>query len=123
MKKGGLSPSLKTGDTASYRAYQQRQKSQKKALKKRLRHFGLSEKTYEHLLNSQENCCAICLRGASNTRRLAIDHDHKTKKVRGLLCTRCNLGLGCFRDDADQLTAAIAYLDHNQNNWGWGERW
>jgi len=51
--------------------------------------------------------CAICRRSA---RRLAVDHDHQTNVVRGLLCTPCNQGLGMFRDSVALLRGAIAYL-------------
>jgi hypothetical protein len=62
------------------------------------------------LLSAQDGRCAIC--GAERgTRRLAIDHDHTTGFIRGLLCVRCNTGLGSFRDDPELLRKAIEYLD------------
>jgi len=50
--------------------------------------------------------CVIC----GSSRRLCIDHDHVTDKIRGILCTKCNAGLGMFDDDADRMMAAINYL-------------
>lgn len=50
--------------------------------------------------------CVIC----GSTRRLCIDHDHATKKIRGILCTKCNAGLGMFDDNAVRLESAIRYL-------------
>ncbi len=50
--------------------------------------------------------CAIC----NSTDRLSIDHCHKTGEVRGLLCSKCNSGIGLFRDKIDLLEAAIHYL-------------
>ena len=50
--------------------------------------------------------CMIC----GSTHRLCIDHCHTTNKVRGILCSRCNAGLGMFRDDPVKLKAAIKYL-------------
>jgi hypothetical protein len=51
--------------------------------------------------------CQIC----ASTKRLSIDHDHKTKKVRGILCSLCNTGLGFFRDNETHLANAIMYLN------------
>lgn len=53
--------------------------------------------------------CIIC--GESQKLQLAIDHDHKTGRVRGALCSRCNLGLGHFRDDPELLRLAALYLE------------
>ncbi|NDE15098.1 hypothetical protein EBZ80_09235 [bacterium] len=53
--------------------------------------------------------CIIC--GEKQNKQLAIDHDHKTGKVRGALCSRCNLGLGHFRDDPELLRFAALYLE------------
>lgn len=53
--------------------------------------------------------CIIC--GEAQEKQLAIDHDHKTGHVRGALCSRCNLGLGHFRDDPELLRLAAYYLE------------
>jgi hypothetical protein len=59
---------------------------------KRAKQLGVTDEAYEALLAAQGGGCAIC--GAKpKTRRLHVDHDHKTGKVRGLLCHRCNRGL------------------------------
>ena len=50
-------------------------------------------------------------RGADGGGRFHIDHDHSTGKVRGLLCTACNMGLGLFKDDPEMLLRAIDYLE------------
>ena len=72
---------------------------------------------YEALSKAQGGRCAICGRKETiknylngNSRRLAIDHDHKTDKIRGLLCGKCNRGLGLFRDNIDFLQKAVRYL-------------
>jgi len=73
--------------------------------------FGLTIEQYEEMFKKQGGCCAIC--GDTNIkygRRLAVDHHHKTKKVRGLLCNQCNRALGYFHDDIDRLASAIKYL-------------
>jgi hypothetical protein len=71
------------------------------------RKYGLTRHAYELLYVAQKGCCAIC---DIRTDRLKVDHDHATGGVRGLLCERCNLGLGDFFDDAATCRAAAAYL-------------
>ena len=73
--------------------------------------YGLSVHEYLALCEQQQNCCAICGRPARDrSKRLAVDHDHGTQTIRGLLCHHCNTGLGNFNDDPALLRAAIAYL-------------
>ena len=72
--------------------------------------FGLTAAEYERILAQQGNVCAICGEGASETRRFAVDHCHKTKRIRGLLCDRCNCGLGNFKDRVELLEFAAQYL-------------
>lgn len=64
---------------------------------------------YADLLELQGGRCAICRRWPGK-RRLAVDHCHATGTVRGLLCMRCNAGLGLFRDDFEAMQAAADYL-------------
>lgn len=62
-----------------------------------LRTFGISAEDYNVLLNQQDNACGICgVSAAEFDRRLAVDHDHSTGKVRGLLCGRCNRLQGLY---------------------------
>jgi hypothetical protein len=95
-----------------YRA-KDRVKSKKNRMKTR---YGVSPEEYKEMVSNQFNKCAICgneetcLDSYGNIRPLAIDHDHVTNKVRGLLCHKCNLGLGHFQDDIDRLQSAIQYL-------------
>lgn len=70
--------------------------------------IGLTE--YERLYFNQQGRCAICDGKPDGERPLAVDHCHKTGKVRGLLCQRCNHGLGHFRDNLDLLSYAKNYL-------------
>lgn len=72
--------------------------------------FGLSRDDVISMINSQGGACAICSE-ALGGRRQNIDHDHVTGAVRGLLCTRCNNGLGQFRDSTTILLKAVDYLN------------
>jgi hypothetical protein len=76
--------------------------------KERARRYGLTLKDYRAIVARQGNACAICRR---SDRPLVVDHCHVTKKVRRLLCNKCNVGLGCFNDDSRLLRAAAAYLE------------
>ena len=86
-----------------------------------MRRRGLTPDDYLALLAKQGGVCAIC--GVRpNKKRLALDHCHKTDKLRGLLCDTCNRGLGMFHDDPLRLYAAIEYLALYWSNAGvlWG---
>ena len=73
--------------------------------------FNISIEKYNQILNLQNYKCAICQYKCPTGRQLAVDHNHKTGKVRGLLCMECNIGLGKFKDSDDLLLRAISYLD------------
>jgi len=77
---------------------------------RRTRIFGLEPHEYEAQLERQAGLCAICGTAHPGGNRWAIDHDHETGFVRGLLCTACNAGLGHFEDDVERLRRAIDYL-------------
>ena len=86
----------------------------------RQRKFGLTPEEYEKMLEAQGNKCAICggeetATRLEKTKSLAVDHDHKTGKIRGLLCCECNQGLGKFKDSRDMLLSAAKYLDGHSN--------
>jgi hypothetical protein len=74
----------------------------------RRREYGLTEEEYNNMVLSQNNMCAICNKPSDRT--LHIDHDHITGKVRGLLCSNCNLGIGLLQEDLIILDRAIEYL-------------
>ena len=75
----------------------------------RSRLYGLTLGAYQEMFTRQGGRCAIC--GAPPGKRaLAVDHNHETGEVRALLCARCNVGIGGFRDDPELLAAAIVYL-------------
>jgi hypothetical protein len=75
-----------------------------------LRNYGLTEREYREMHQAQNGLCAICGNPQISGRELSIDHDHKTGIVRGLLCHKCNLGIGYFQENIAYLENAIAYL-------------
>ena len=77
---------------------------------------GITLEEYEAMLKSQKGVCAICKRISSDGRNLCVDHNHKTGKIRGLLCSWCNKGLGSFRDERKRLAEAVRYLDKEYGN-------
>jgi hypothetical protein len=73
--------------------------------------FGITTEQYQEMLASQNGVCAICHKLNSNGRRLAVDHNHATGEVRGLLCDRCNRLVGTIENNNLILLQAMAYLD------------
>lgn len=74
------------------------------------RDYKISLEEYENLHRKQNGLCAICLQ-AVDTKAMAVDHDHVTGTIRGLLCHWCNKGLGQFKDDPVVLERAVGYLN------------
>ncbi len=74
---------------------------------KLMHRYGLTEDSYNELLRAANGCCQICKR---KMKKLHIDHDHETGKVRGLLCMTCNQGLGKLGDTLERLLVAVEYL-------------
>lgn len=80
-----------------------------------LKPLDLTREDYEARLKEQDYRCAICRTHISELRkRLAVDHVHGTKKIRGLLCHRCNPALGLFQENPELLKRATAYLEAAQ---------
>lgn len=75
--------------------------------------FGINFDQYEAMLHEQDYVCIICKKKDNCGRDLAVDHNHITGKIRGLLCTDCNTGLGLFDDNVELLEKAINYLKRN----------
>ncbi len=71
--------------------------------------YGLTPEAFEVLLQVQAGCCAIC-KSTLCPERTDVDHDHVSGRVRGLLCHRCNTGIGLLGDSTDRLAAAVDYL-------------
>ncbi len=78
------------------------------------RKFDITIDDYDKMFNKQEGKCPICEKPQSELKKLLhVDHDHKTGKIRGLLCGDCNLALGMFKDSKILLTNSIKYLSTN----------
>lgn len=76
-----------------------------------LRSYGLTLEDYERMFDEQLGLCKICGEEETNPKRsLAVDHDHDTGEVRGLLCGKCNSGIGLLRDSSELLACAYLYL-------------
>lgn len=94
----------------------------KASREKKLASYGLTVGDYDSMLDRQGGVCAICNRPENRTHHLtgktfslAVDHDHETGKVRGLLCTRCNKAIGALGDSHESIARAVKYLT------GWTE--
>ena len=82
-----------------------------------LHRFKMSPASYYEMLEKQNSLCAICKQPETQLKKkynkvkmLSIDHCHSTGKIRGLLCHKCNTGLGSFQDSETILSSAINYL-------------
>jgi len=77
------------------------------------RQYGISMEQFDALLEFQGGGCALCSKPIEKLRRrMNIDHDHKNGKVRGILCSGCNTGLGHLGDNVEGLKKALYYLEN-----------
>ncbi len=85
-------------------------------------YYGITIEEYDKMLEEQNTVCWICgskeiaKNKYGNIKKLAIDHNHKTGKIRGCLCTKCNIGLGYFKDNPLVLIKAAKYLLKNSSS-------
>jgi hypothetical protein len=82
-----------------------------------LRSYGINQAQYDWLLASQGGVCKICYGPQKGKKNMAVDHDHKTLEVRGLLCTSCNTMLGQAQDRVWVLRNGIDYLEQSVARW------
>ena len=80
-------------------------------------YYGINLDDFNKIKEFQNNKCAICEIELVDTKDTCLDHCHETNKIRGILCSGCNRGLGAFKDSKTALKAAIKYLSHFEN-WG-----
>ena len=102
------------------KAYHQRRYLDKKVeinAQNQIRHYfnqyGITIEQKEAMLKAQINRCAICTKEL-NFKTANVDHDHISKRIRGILCNSCNQGLGLFKDDPTFLENAINYLNRQE---------
>ena len=72
--------------------------------------YGLTKVEFNYLLSKQGGVCAVCKKPNWNGRGPMVDHDHKSGKVRGLLCVKCNVAIGMVDDDAKIARDLANYL-------------
>lgn len=103
--------STKEQNAAYYAANRDRYRNQRY-----LKAYGITIEQYDALFFLQDGLCAICHRPESRVqqgraKRLHIDHDHRSGRVRGLLCAACNNGIGLLQDDPAVVASALDYLN------------
>ena len=98
--------------TAFYKGNQCRTCLYEAARRRKLRlRYGITPEEYDSLYQQQYGCCAICgIHQSKLHTTLAVDHNHDTKEVRGLLCFDCNTGIGKLQDNYDIIIKAAEYL-------------
>lgn len=108
-------------DLIKKRVREYNKRNPKVKLNQHLREYGITIEDYDTMLKSQDYKCAICRcsiedLGEYKYRPLFIDHNHKTGKIRGLLCNNCNFILGHAKDDISILENAIKYLKESDGD-------
>jgi hypothetical protein len=76
--------------------------------------YNIDLNFFEEMVSNQDNKCAICKTEFWDPKYTCVDHCHKTKKVRAILCGPCNTGLGLFKESTQALKNAIKYLEKHQ---------
>lgn len=77
--------------------------------------YGLTVQGYEEILAKQNHSCAICERVEPTGYGWHVDHCHSTNKIRGILCSKCNQGIGLLDDKIETLKKAIKYLEDSRH--------
>jgi hypothetical protein len=104
----------KTNYTKKYNEYPVNTKDYHKNLVL-IRKYNMTLEMYNKMIIDQNYTCAICNRHVNDLpKRLDVDHDHITGQVRGLLCGKCNMGLGYFQDNIDIINKALVYIKLNK---------
>ena len=116
MKKNVLARALYAKNPEKYRL-RSRNRTYEELKNWDLKHkYNITFKDYLEIWNNQNGVCAICGQPETKTVKgtlsmLSVDHNHKTGKIRGLLCFKCNTTLGRINDSSDVLKKMIDYLN------------
>ncbi len=101
---------LRRGYSEKSKEYSRRRRL-RNPMEDRFREYGMTLEKYNQMLENQQGKCAICGGGREKQKySFSVDHCHATGKIRGILCSNCNAGLGFFKDNPQSLTNAITYL-------------
>lgn len=73
--------------------------------------FGMTVEQKDQMMISQDNRCAICSSQFKDRSYACVDHDHKTGKIRQLLCRGCNAGIGNLKENPMIIKAALLYVE------------
>jgi protein-arginine kinase activator protein McsA len=115
-KRVGVCSQCQKPKIRSQQKYGHSKKGLHAARKARIKYcFNLTLAEYNHIFSLQNGLCAICGKKCKTGQRLAVDHNHKTGKIRGLLCRNCNTGIGFFSDEISLLVNAISYLKEHSD--------
>lgn len=95
-------------------AARRKENRETEAAKKRGSRYGITPDAFKRLLVEQGGVCAIC-GGLDGKKSLGVDHDHGSKKIRGLLCSGCNLAVGLLKDSSAVAQLAVKYLKKHGN--------
>lgn len=105
-------PQLRQKVLADTKAWQTKNPEKRHA--QRVKKYGMTPQQVLEIMNRQSHACAICGWTERKPKMFPmIDHCHATGKVRGILCSDCNMGLGKFKDSPARLQSAITYLQSN----------
>lgn len=84
--------------------------------KSQLTKYGITPEDFDNLYNEQKGCCKGCgIHQSELAKRISVDHDHATNKVRGLLCQPCNTIIGLAKEDPNTLLELVNYINENNN--------
>jgi hypothetical protein len=113
-KVSGIAPECSSCTRKFQQTTRTHRSVQNDSLKKR---YGITADEFDRLLKTQNMGCAICKTTNPGRKNFGVDHNHETGEVRGLLCTKCNTGLGALGDSVKTLESAIEYLK-NRGQYG-----